>query len=95
MEELIDYMYGSAEVVGLMMARIMGINREADFCARMLGRAMQYINFIRDIDEDGKLGYVQPIGAEPGEAWPDRTEVYGIGAFLLAGTELLELIERN
>ncbi len=55
-EETIDYMYGSAEVIGLFMCRIMGLPREADIPARMLGRAMQYINFIRDIDEDLSLG---------------------------------------
>jgi rhamnogalacturonyl hydrolase YesR len=47
------------------------------------------------VDEDGMLGYVQPIGAAPGEAWPDRTEVYGIGAFLLAGTEMVQLVGNN
>jgi rhamnogalacturonyl hydrolase YesR len=45
------------------------------------------------VDEDGMLGYVQPIGAAPGEAFPDRTEVYGIGAFVLAGTEMLEFVK--
>ena len=49
-------MYGSAEVVGMMMANIMGLPRESFECARYLGRAMQYINFIRDIREDLALG---------------------------------------
>jgi len=53
-----SYMYGSAEVVGLMMARIMNLPDEALWQARMLGRSMQYINFIRDIDEDNQLGRV-------------------------------------
>jgi 15-cis-phytoene synthase len=56
LDETISYMYGSAEVIGLFMARIMGLPREADYPARMLGRSMQYINFIRDIDEDLALG---------------------------------------
>ena len=43
------------------------------------------------VNEDGMLGYVQPIGAEPGQAWPDKTEVYGVGAFLAAGTEVYKL----
>jgi 15-cis-phytoene synthase len=55
-EETIEYMYGSAEVIGLFMCRIMELPDEALFHARMLGRAMQYINFIRDIDEDLSLG---------------------------------------
>ncbi|MCA9369963.1 MAG: phytoene/squalene synthase family protein [Pseudomonadales bacterium] len=51
------YMYGSAEVIGLMMNRIVGIHgRTADMCAQLQGRAMQYINFLRDIDEDCGLG---------------------------------------
>tara|TARA_Y100001968_G_scaffold44685_1_gene34774 strand:+ start:1370 stop:2482 length:1113 start_codon:yes stop_codon:yes gene_type:complete len=43
------------------------------------------------IAEDGMLGYVQPVGAGPGEAWPDKTEVYGVGAFLAAGSEVFKL----
>ncbi|MBN2058259.1 MAG: phytoene/squalene synthase family protein [Candidatus Saganbacteria bacterium] len=53
-----EYMYGSAEVVGLMMARILDLPDEANYCAELLGRAMQYINFIRDIKEDLALGRV-------------------------------------
>lgn len=51
-----EYMYGSAEIIGLMMARILRLNDEAHPYARMLGRAMQYVNFIRDIQEDFSLG---------------------------------------
>jgi len=43
------------------------------------------------ITEEGMLGYVQPIGAGPGKAWPDKTEVYGTGAFLSAGSEVYKL----
>ena len=43
------------------------------------------------VSEEGMLGYVQPIGAAPGNAWPDKTEVYGTGAFLSAGTEVYKL----
>ena len=43
------------------------------------------------VTDDGMLGYVQPIGAEPGSAWPDKTEVYGVGAFLAAGSEVYQL----
>lgn len=58
LSQLEQYMYGSAEVVGLMMARIMGLPYRAYRCARILGRAMQYINFIRDIREDLDLGRI-------------------------------------
>ena len=43
------------------------------------------------VNEDGMLTYVQPIGAAPGEAYPDKTEVYGVGAFLSAGSEMYKL----
>lgn len=55
-DELYTYLYGSSEVVGLFMARIMDLPKESFTAARHLGRAMQYINFIRDIDEDIELG---------------------------------------
>lgn len=45
------------------------------------------------VTADGMLGYVQPIGAEPGQAWQDKTEVYGVGAFLAAGSEVYRLAE--
>nr|WP_262915702.1 glycoside hydrolase family 88 protein [Niabella ginsengisoli] len=45
----------------------------------------------RCVTENGMLGYVQPIGAAPGSAWPDKTEVYGVGAYLSAGTEMYKL----
>lgn len=52
LEDLKTYLYGSAEVVGLMMAKIMNLPKQSYSYARYLGRAMQYINFIRDIEED-------------------------------------------
>lgn len=43
------------------------------------------------VEEDGKLGYVQPIGADPKKVTREMTEVYGPGAFLLAGTEVYRM----
>jgi phytoene synthase len=57
-DETIDYMYGSAEVIGLFMAKIMSLPDEALYHAKYLGRSMQYINFIRDIAEDLTLGRI-------------------------------------
>ncbi len=54
-DELKEYLYGSAEVIGLMMAKIMDLPEESYESARYLGRAMQYINFIRDVEEDIRL----------------------------------------
>lgn len=58
MEELKNYLFGSSEVVGLFMAKIMDLEKESYDGARNLGRSMQYINFIRDISEDIDLGRV-------------------------------------
>jgi rhamnogalacturonyl hydrolase YesR len=44
---------------------------------------------------DGKLGYVQPIGADPKSVTAEMTEVYGVGGFLMAGSEILKLIENG
>jgi phytoene synthase len=55
-EDTLRYTYGSAEVIGLMMARIMGLPAEANEAAMLQGRAMQMINFIRDVEEDNQLG---------------------------------------
>ena len=63
LDETLEYVYGSAEVIGLYMSRIMDLPEEADHAARMLGRSMQVINFIRDINEDNELGRIYlPIG---------------------------------
>ncbi len=72
-EELVEYMYGSAEVIGLMMAQILDLPPEAAHAAQIQGRAMQYVNFIRDVGEDkalGKnyLGYTDTDTSSP-EAW--------------------------
>jgi rhamnogalacturonyl hydrolase YesR len=40
----------------------------------------------------GMLGFVQPVGAAPGETIADKTEVYAIGAFLAAGAEMYKLV---
>jgi phytoene synthase len=55
-EELEQYMYGSAEVIGLMMAKVMSLPDVSYPAAQMLGRAMQYCNFLRDIAEDNQRG---------------------------------------
>lgn len=44
---------------------------------------------------DGKLTHVQPIGADPKHFDENTTEVYGVGAFLLAGSEVYRLAKIN
>lgn len=45
------------------------------------------------VTPDGKLGYVQPIGADPKKVTRDMTEVYGVGAFLMAGCEIHKIAQ--
>lgn len=47
---------------------------------------------VSSVHPDGKLGYVQKIGEKPGVVDYNSTEVYGPGAFLLTGSELLQLL---
>lgn len=56
LKETEKYMYGSAEVIGLFMAKIMNLPTASFTSARYLGKAMQLINFIRDVEEDNQLG---------------------------------------
>lgn len=55
MDDILKYIYGSAEVIGLFMARLLGLVNRSFESAKYLGRSMQYINFIRDINEDNSL----------------------------------------
>jgi rhamnogalacturonyl hydrolase YesR len=43
------------------------------------------------LDGQGRLSQVQPIGADPKRFAGDSTEVYGVGAFLLAGSEVYRM----
>ncbi|MEI8235363.1 MAG: glycoside hydrolase family 88 protein [Verrucomicrobiota bacterium] len=45
------------------------------------------------VNPEGKLTHVQPVGADPKSFKPESTEAYGVGAFLLAGTEIYRLIQ--
>ena len=44
------------------------------------------------VHPDGKLGFVQVPGASPEKVGYEDSEVYGTGAFLLAGTELFKMM---
>ena len=46
---------------------------------------------VRHVYEDGRLGSIQPIGAAPGAYAPGSSYVFGVGAFLLAGSEVNQL----
>jgi phytoene synthase len=58
-EDLIEYVYGSAAVIGLEMVPILGpLHNDAFEAAKKLGIAFQLANFIRDVDEDLDRGRV-------------------------------------
>jgi len=46
---------------------------------------------VKAVRPDGMLGWVQRIGDKPGATTEDTTEVYGVGAFLSAGSEILKM----
>ncbi len=46
------------------------------------------------VHADGKLGNVQQIGEKPETVTADDTESYGVGAFLLAGSEIMRIADR-
>jgi len=43
------------------------------------------------VGSDGKLGWVQRVAAAPDQVGPDDTQLYGVGAFLLAASEVSKL----
>lgn len=53
-----------------------------------------WASLVSVVNEEGRLGYVQPIGADPKKVTEKMTAVYGVGAFLLAGTEIYNMQEK-
>ncbi len=69
-----------------------GINRgilDRETCLPAAQKA--WAGLLRCVHPDGKLGWVQRIAGSPGNVVGDMTEVYGVGAFLLAGSEMYKL----
>jgi rhamnogalacturonyl hydrolase YesR len=52
-------------------------------------------SMVTSVWPDGKVGFIQPIGADPKSVTREMTEVYGVGGFLMAGTEITRLIEKK
>jgi phytoene synthase len=55
-KDLEKFIYGVAEIIGLMMAKITNLPEKSYPYAQALGKAMQLINNLRDINEDFKRG---------------------------------------
>lgn len=48
---------------------------------------------VKNINVDGKLGYVQKVGESPEMVSVDDSEAYGSGAFLMAASEVYKMIK--
>ena len=73
-----------------------GINRgllDRATCEPVVFKAWDAL--IKCVTDEGLLGYVQPVGGRPDDAFADKTEVYGIGAFLAAGSEVYKLVSEK
>ena len=73
-----------------------GVNNgllDAETFAEPIRRGWQ--SLIRAVHPDGKLGWVQQVASKPGSATYDNTQLYGVGAFLLAGSQVLELARND
>ena len=52
------------------------------------------MGLVNSAHPDGKLGWVQPVGDRPRVVKSHMTHEYAVGAFLLAGGEILKLQEQ-
>jgi unsaturated rhamnogalacturonyl hydrolase len=52
-------------------------------------------SMVANVSPDGKVGFIQPIGADPKAVTKEMTEVYGVGGFLMTGTEITKLIDKG
>jgi len=50
---------------------------------------------MNSMHDSGKLGYVQQIGHEPGNAKYDDEQAYGVGALLMASVEMSKLVDKS
>lgn len=55
-DESLQYVHGSAEVIGHMVASILRLSKEAHHAAALQGRALQWLGFLRDIAADAERG---------------------------------------
>ena len=101
-EDLLEYVYGSAAVIGLQMVPILGsTDPRAYEAAQKLGIAFQLANFIRDVDEDLERGRVYlPIQelAEHGVSWQmlnERVVTPQIRSALQAQIQEFERFRKN
>jgi unsaturated rhamnogalacturonyl hydrolase len=71
-----------------------GVNRGVlDRAAYEPGIRRGWSALVRAVHADGMLGHVQRIGDQPGDTTAQGTEIYGVGAFVLAGSEVYRLAQ--
>jgi len=90
------YPHGEVSGTGFdTFAFLWGINNGLLDREEYLPAAMKAFNGLMSCQqENGKMGWVQPIGADPKRNFSeDSWEVYGTGAYLLAASEMLKLEE--
>lgn len=69
-----------------------GINNnilEKEQFSNALNKAWEFL--LTTVNDEGKVGWVQPIGADPKAVTKDMTAVYGVGAFLMAASEVYSM----
>ena len=69
-----------------------GINQgllDRETCLPAVERA--WSSLVSNLYADGRLAYVQPSGSAPQTVHKESTDVYGVGAFLLAASEVYRL----
>ena len=83
------YVYGSANVIGLYLAKLMKLPERANVSAELLGKSFQFVNFIRDIAEDIRLGRnyfpqdeLKKIGLEDLDYYKHRGQSEKIAEFI-------------
>jgi rhamnogalacturonyl hydrolase YesR len=50
---------------------------------------------VEAVNEEGRLGWVQSVGAEPASVQRSDTGAYAVGGLLMAGSEVLRMVERD
>jgi 15-cis-phytoene synthase len=56
LKDSLAYVHGASEVIGLMVANMLRLPKDARSSAEVQGRAMQWITFVRDIAADAERG---------------------------------------
>jgi len=70
-----------------------GINQKLLDSERFLPSTVQGWNaLVTTVNQQGKVGWVQPLASEPSDTTYQTTQLYGAGAFLLAASEVFLLL---